>query len=198
MDSQQDRFTPFYALWFVPFFAWFDATSEIENVYSLYPFLFLPCLALVLLIGVSTYATAMARHLWHRRWRRVISLVLAPVVVVFGYLFATSHGLDATWVRFTFNKSNYLADVAHLPQNGGTPKQMHWGWGGTGFAGIANSEIDLIYDESGAVESVHQALARGADPTDCLKILNCFDGQTASLSIRRLDANFYLATWYYD
>jgi hypothetical protein len=189
------HFVIYDSFWYLLFLLSLDASVEIEHVVDGAIFLWVPYLILFLVIGAAIWASAMARHLWHRNWRRVISLILVPVTVVAFCSLANRHGFDVTWARFKMNEEKYRADLAKLPSSR-APKQMEWHWGSTGFAGSGNSESTIVYDESGAIERARNELATGSRVTECLRLLSCFDNAPYSddISIHRVEDKFYLVT----
>jgi hypothetical protein len=194
----RNHFVLYESFWYLFFLVSLDASEEVEHAIGGAIFLWVPYLLLFLFIGAGIWASSMARHLWHRHWRRVASLILVPITVVTIWTVALRHGFDVGWARFKINEAKYRADLANLPDSG--PKQMEWHWGSTGFAGIGNSESTIVYDDSGAVERAMSELANGAKVTDCLKVLSCFDSTPYSddFSIRRIEDKFYLVTLYFQ
>jgi len=194
------RFALNDSFWYLLFLLSLDASGEIEHVAGGATFLWWPYLFLFLITGAAVWASAMARHLWHRNWRRVVSLILVPTSVMTCWSVALRHGLDVSWARFKVNEAEYRADLAKLPDSGNVPKQMEWHWGSTGFAGSGNSESTIVYDDTGAIERARNELANGLAVTECLKLLSCFDNEPYStdLSIRRIEDKFYLVTLYFN
>jgi hypothetical protein len=73
-----DKFSFAYFLWVALIFLLFASSNDLDRIFNLYlllvPLLFLPALAVVIYCVV-----ALIRNVMLRRWRRVISVLVAPV-----------------------------------------------------------------------------------------------------------------------
>ena len=202
-EQQQDRFTASYGVWFALFLILTDANIGL-NLAPTPTFALFILLLLSLTVGIFLWPATLARHLWHRRWRRVVSLIAGTIVAFSLFSGLRLAGLDTTWVSFQLHKQSYLADIAKLPQDNAHPRLLSWPWDKTGFAGIANSEESIVYDESDQLDltEAQRSLAwkqrAWAIDTPGKSIPGYRLGSDAETSVRRLEGHFYLVTEIYD
>ncbi len=95
LSQRQDRFTLFYAFWVTVFLLMASSAEELGFAFEIgfLPFLLLVPIFLVLLaIGSS----AIADSLWHKQWRRLASLIAAPVIAFVLVIGLGRAGIDAS------------------------------------------------------------------------------------------------------
>jgi hypothetical protein len=133
------------------FFVWlvfgtvFYLGQALDRLWGLY-LLLVPLLVIAALIASGAFVIGVVANLWARRWRRLVSVVAAPVVTI-GLLAASLHyQLDPDWLHFQLTRNQYTELARDLP--GPSPKYHEWDWGGTGGAGGPNMFYSLVYDET--------------------------------------------------
>ncbi len=119
---------------------------------------------------------------WHRKWRRVLSLLPLPLVAALA-VFAPSPTMRAVavagdYVRLVVGYPIYASRIVATSDAG--PRFAKIDWGGTGFAGIAGSDIYLVYDASDEIVDVHH----NGSASSRLLILSCDDFDTADPTTR--------------
>jgi hypothetical protein len=139
-----------------------------------------------------------------RRWRRLLSVVLAPIIA--GGLFAGAAwlGIDPERIRLEFTKSHYLNLIAQMPRQSNEPQFANFDWGSTGGAAVVNVFHTLVYDESDeiALPSVRRSSAwsiratRAADGAVRLSLLGV-PSENHSVTIKPIGGHFYLLTQSY-
>lgn len=133
-----------FCVWLV-FGTIFYLGPELDRLFGLY-FLLVPLLAIPALIASATFVIGLVANLWARRWRRLVSVVAAPVITI-GLLAASIHyQIDPSWIHFQLKRHPYTELARNLP--GPSPKYHEWSWGGTGGAASANIFYSLVYDET--------------------------------------------------
>jgi len=124
----------------------FVSAHDLDRIFHLWlmllPIVFLPAFAMAIYCLV-----ALARNIWLRRWRRVASVLAAPIAGYVIFAGASAAGVNPERVRFEIGKRYYVDQIAALPQIG-EPRFKLFDWGGTGGAGVPNFVYTLIYDES--------------------------------------------------
>jgi hypothetical protein len=134
------------------FYVWlaFDAifyvSDELDRMLGLW-LLLIPLLAIPALIAVGTYVAGLVANVWARRWRRSVSVIATPIVMI-GLLGASIHyQINPDWIRFQLTHG-YSARLAHnLP--GPSPKNHEWYWGRIGGAATANIFYSLMTGTDG-------------------------------------------------
>jgi hypothetical protein len=102
-------------------------------------------LILVAVIG-SLVSLLVNLALW--RWRRVLSVVAGLIVAVALVVSAQQLELGSR-IRLLANKEFYMGEIANDPVSDGEPRFRLFDWGDFGGAGVANTFLTLIFDESG-------------------------------------------------
>jgi hypothetical protein len=120
----------------------FAAGNDLDRIFNLWlalvPLLFLPALA------VTVYwIVALVRNLWCRRWRRVASIIAAPIAVWLIFAGARSVGITPELIRFEIEKRHYVEQVEKLARTG-EPRLALFDWGQIGGAGTANLIYTLV------------------------------------------------------
>ncbi|TVT79543.1 hypothetical protein [Pseudomonas sp. H3(2019)] len=133
-----------FCVWLV-FGTIFYLGDELDRLFGLW-LLLIPLLAIPALIASGTFAIGLVANLWARRWRRLVSVVAAPVVTI-GLLAASIHyQINPDWIHFQLTRDHYTELARNLP--GPSPKYHEWSWGGTGGAVGPNIFYGLVYDET--------------------------------------------------
>lgn len=201
--TKDDGFTLSFGLWLILLAAWFMALNELDRIFNLHffivPFLFFPALAFVLwLLG------NLLSGIWHRRWRRVLSAVVTPVIAYGSIQLVLHLGFTPGWIRFELGKRHYLAEIERLPQNG-EPRFKLFNWGETGGAGVVNVFFNLIFDESDEIalpperrsDQWSRRMRSYCPGTQMCSILRP-DPPRHIVDIQKVDGHFYLVTEYYQ
>jgi len=141
-----DKFTISYSIFVGLLFLLFALSRDLDRIFNLWlalvPLLLLPTIVVVLvLIGCLIY------HATNRRWRRVLSVVAAPVIAYLFFSLLGEFGINTDRIRFEFGKQYYLDQIARVPRTE-EPRFKMFDWGSTGGAAVVNILYTLIYDES--------------------------------------------------
>jgi hypothetical protein len=144
--ANRDKFSFSYFLWVVLIFLLFASGADLDRIFNLRSLLislvFIPALAVLVL-----WTMALIRNVALRRWRRVISVLVAPVAACALFVVADAAGVNSERIRLEIGRQYYLDEIAKLAQ-ADEPRLKLFNWGQTGGAGV-NSLIDtLVYDES--------------------------------------------------
>jgi hypothetical protein len=139
-----DRYTPWYTVWTGALFLLFWVGRDLDRIYNLYVLL-LPILVLPALIWAAILVISLVVNAIKRRWRRTISIVLAPIIAASFFLLLGSIGLTTEFIRLELRKSTYLAEVESLPPTVSGCRLKTWDWGLSG--GPAVFSWILVYDD---------------------------------------------------
>lgn len=199
VSETKDLFTLSYGLAVGAVIAYWAAIPELSYVLG-HRVLLLFLGSLVVLTAVFFLLQALVRHVWHRRWRHILSLVVMPFVVAVPLLGALGHGIDASWLRLQVTKPLYIADMPGRASDDTKPSFFAWDWDISAVREGYQSEASLIYDESDQLAGSRfvwsEALkAHLAAPQfrDLAGFRSFFDGDSRT-TMRRLDGHFYLVT----
>ncbi|GIQ79015.1 hypothetical protein [Bradyrhizobium sp. RD5-C2] len=197
-QAAADRFSFTYFVWVMLVGLLFAFGSDLDRIFNLWlmlvPALFLPAVA------VTLYCTAaLIRNLWLRRWRRVASILVAPVAAYLFFAGVRAVGVSPELIRFEIGKRDYIAQIEKLPETG-EPRLATFDWGQTGGAGVANFVHTLVFDESDEIARTpaQRSLAwrdrvnRLCPGTPLCSLLNPPAG--FSVAVKQLDGHFYLVT----
>ncbi|WP_017902114.1 hypothetical protein [Pseudomonas asplenii] len=144
-EDQADRFTVRHLGDWLVFCLILYISSELDRLLGLW-LLLIPLLTAPALIASCSFVVGFVANLWKRRWKRLVSVVVAPVITV-GLLAASFHyGVDAGWVSFQLKRHIYMEMVRSLPQS--SAKYHEWSWGSTGGDIGTNVTYTLVYDET--------------------------------------------------
>lgn len=155
--------------WFIAshFYIWIGAgaifylSDELDRLFNLW-LLVVPLVGIPMLVAIGTFLWGLTTDLWARRWKRLLSVIAAPLIVVGLLAAARQHQINPDWFRFQLNRSRYAELARELP--GPSPKYGQWNWGGTGGAATANSFYTLVYDETDhPIDHMKQRGHTGAD-----------------------------------
>jgi hypothetical protein len=201
--DRRDRFTISYSIVVGTLLLLFAYSSELDRVFNLYllivPLLLVPAIAVSIWWSICLIGNAIKR-----RWRRVASIVAAPVVAYFFFVALGALGINPDRIRFELNREYYQEQVALLPQTS-EPRFKIFDWGSTGGAAVVNIFHTLIYDESDEIglsperRSIDwnrraNALCPGSQMCSILHP----DPPRHFVNIRSMGAHFYLVTQTYQ
>jgi hypothetical protein len=196
--ERRDKFSLSYFVWIALLCLLFASGNDLDRIFNLYlalvPLLLLPALAIAIYWGV-----ALIRNIVLRRWRRVASVLAAPVMAYVMFAGAWAAGISSEWIRFEIGKSYYIDQVARLPDTG-EPRFKTFDWGGTGGAAVTNIMYTLIFDESDEIALAPEARSKEwrqragkmCPGTMMCSILNPPEG--FSVTVKRIEGHFYLVT----
>lgn len=144
-NGDGDRFSFFHL------YAWLGLgllvylSDEINRLLALW-ILLVPLLVIPAVTLACMFVGGFIRNLWLRRWRSLVSVLVAPVVtaILFGGL--VRYQLTPDWFRFQLTRPYYAWRVHNLP--GPSPRYHEWYWGETGGVATANIFYKLVYDET--------------------------------------------------
>jgi hypothetical protein len=188
-----DGYTPWYTVWTWALFLLFWISRDLDRVFNLW-ILLVPILVLPALIWATVLVINLFVNVIRRRWRRTISIVLAPIIAVSFFLVLGRLGLTTEFIRLELRKSSYLAEVESLPPAVSGCHLKTWNWGSTGGVAVANFDWILVYDEC---DQIAQSLRSAEWVGDALRsdkrnMINGFLHGDDNTSLRHLDGHFYL------
>lgn len=200
MTEKGDRFTLSYtALVSIPMllFIFRHGLDEIFNRNLL-----LPVIIPTLVVGI-VWLAALIRNSFLRRWRRVVSVITAPLLAFAILSGLGAVGVDADRIRFAFGKSSYLAQIAQLPETGEPRfKLFHWAENDADNDALGSLvTVDtLIYDESDEIAvppdqrsaAWHLRMRRLCPSRMCSILAPINSGHL--VEVRKIDGHFYLVT----
>jgi hypothetical protein len=192
----RNKFSVVYFIWVAPIFLLFAVGNDLDRIFNLYlflvPLLFVPALAVSVCLIV-----ALVGNLVRRRWRRVASVILAPVAAFLLFELADAAGLNSARIRFEIGKEYYLDQIAKLPQTG-QPQFKLFDWGGTGGAGVTNVFYALIYDESDEIllpPQERSAAWRDRVNKECRALCSILrPSSDISTNVRKIVGHFYFVS----
>jgi hypothetical protein len=184
-----DKFIWTYALWFLPvllqpWVGWLPAGWDWSDIDLL------ACLLLAIAIVISLCVNAI-----RRRWRRVLSLLVAPAFLLIPIILLARAGITPDWVRFTLTRNGYLAEIQQSNVQGTEPRFNTFVWDDT-FT--AKTYVTLVYDESDeiALPIGNQSEAwRQRTQKSCIRNRDCINldaQQDEYISITKIGDHFYL------
>jgi len=196
--DSRDKFTFSYFVWVALLCLLFAFGSDLDRIFNLYlalvPLLLLPALATAIY-----WSVALIRNIVLRRWRRVASVLAAPVMAYIILAGAGAAGIDTQWIRFEIGKGYYIDQVAKLPETD-EPRFKIFPWGETGGAAVTNIIYTLIYDESDEIglapearsKEWRQRMGKMCPGTMMCSITNPHGEM--SIAVKRIEGHFYLVT----
>jgi hypothetical protein len=176
-NAKPDKFTLSYSLWIGAPILILVLGGELDRIFNLH-ILLVPLILIPALAAGMAWLVALIQSASRRRWRRVASIVAAPVIAVSFFAILNVLGIDPDRVRFELSRQYYLDQIAQIPRVGNEPRFKSFPWGETGGAVGANVFRTLEFDESGQIAGT--------------------DDQTSdrrySKSVRALRDHFYIVT----
>jgi hypothetical protein len=196
--ERRDKFSISYFVWVALLCLLFAFGSDLDRIFNLYlalvPLLVLPALAIAIY-----WIVALIRNIVLRRWRRVASVLAAPVMAYIIFAGAGAAGISPDWIRFEIGKGYYTDQVAKLPETG-EPRFKIFDWGQTGGVAVTNIIYTLIYDESDEIGLAPEArskewLQRAGKmcPGTMMCSITNPHGEM-SIIVKRIEGHFYLVT----
>lgn len=188
--KSSDQFTWTYALWLLPFLG-------ADWVYWLAPqWDWWTIDLIVFLATLIAMAGSLCFNLVLRRWRRVLSLLTAPLLLLVCLQLLAIAGITPDSVRFALTRQTYLAEIkrADPPEEGQRFRTFVWD---DTFRHKTYST--LVYDESDEI-----ALPKGAQTAAWQKRLQKFcsekrkecvtldPGPNAFISVSKIGEHFYI------
>jgi cytochrome c oxidase subunit IV len=144
---KSDSYTCWYTVSTGAFFLLVSVSTDIDRIFKLYVLL-VPILVVPALILAATLVISLGVNVFRRRWRRSVSIVVAPIIAVLFFHLLGWLGLDREAIRLKLWKSSYLAEVDAIPATDGHLRLKSWDWGSTGGVAVPNIFWKLVYDES--------------------------------------------------
>lgn len=141
-----DKFSVSWFAWLSLIFLLFASGADLDRIFNLrrllIPLIFIPALAV--LIG---WTMALIRNAALRKWRRVISVLVAPVAAGVFFAVAGAAGVNSERIRLEIGRRYYLDEIAKLASTDDIRLKL-FDWGQTGGAGVTTLINTLVYDES--------------------------------------------------
>ena len=196
-----DKFSISHFVWVSLTFLLFASSADLDRIFNLrwllIPLIFIPALAV--LVG---WTAALIRNVTLRKWRRVISVLVAPVAACALLVAADAAGVNSPRIRLEICRRHYLDEIAKLAQTG-APRLKLFDWGQSGGAGV-NILIDtLVYDESDEISlpaKERSAAWRDRAGKLCPGTPMCammWSNAEKSTIVKKIDGHFYLLTEIY-
>ena len=154
----------------------FYFSDQLDRSFRLY-LLLVPLMALPALCLAIAGVGGLALSIWRARYRYLVTVLLAPLLLV-GTMILAGSGYDSDWLRFHLFGWRYVQAVNHMPPTGA--RYRSWDWGDTGGAAIANIFHRLVYDETDQSKSTASS------------------GDNHSVDVRSLGQHFYFVTEIYQ
>lgn len=167
-----------------------------SNAYGLQFLVLLVTVIAALALGVA-FLVALGVNVWHRRWRRVVSIIAVPVLVGGIVRSAAAMGIDSDVIHLQLSRSVYLAAVARLPA-AEVPKLVCWDWGSRSFFGGGQISWTLVYDDKDEIalpKSAWTPAWTNAAERTLIKPCGLYfviDTTDRDFSVRHLGGHFYL------
>ncbi|PDS27607.1 hypothetical protein [Rhizobium phaseoli] len=188
--KSSDQFTWTYALWLLPFLGpnWVYWLAPKWNWWTID--------LIVFFITLIAIAGALCFNLVLRRWRRALSLLAAPLLLLVCLHLLAAAGMTPDSVRFALTKQAYLAEINRADRPDAEQRFRTFVWDNT-FRDKTYST--LVYDESDEI-----ALPKGAQSaawqqrlqTFCLeKKKECVTldpGADELISVSKIGEHFYI------
>jgi hypothetical protein len=198
IPTKPDGYTPWYTAWTGAFFLLLWLSTDLDRIFNLYIAL-VPMLAIPAFAWIATLVIGLGVNAFKRRWRRVISIVVAPIIAWSFFWALESLGVTTERIRLTWSKSSYLAEVAALPATDDGIRLKTWHWGTTGGAAVPNFFWTLVYYDSDQVAlppsswsaAWVQKTGQVGSPLYSF-VNNRRDGKDYYVSVKHLDSHFYV------
>ena len=196
--DRRDKFSLSYFVWVTLLILLFVSSNDLDRIFNLYPVMF-PLLVVSALSMTTCWTAALLRNLWLRRWRRVVSVLAAPVAAYALLAAANGAGVNPQRVRFELGKRYYTDEIAKLEKTD-EPRFKTFDWGRRRGAGVASINYTLVYDESDEIllpqeqrSKAGQERARKRCPGTimCSLLTSPTEG---SPTVTRIEGHFYLVT----
>jgi hypothetical protein len=202
-EPKPDRFTGIFVVYLMAVIGVIAGLGELayadRNAITFPAELLIALGALIFLVG------SLAAALLTRRWRRALSVALAPPVAYGIVQVLVWAGVTPTTIRFQLTKSGYERQVAEAIERGEErPLIMVFPWGELGGPAATNVFGTLIYDETdeiGKPSDQRSDAWRSRKEMQAGQPLHPFASwtlyQRSKRHLQHLDGHFYVATEYY-
>ena len=199
-----DGYTAWYTAWTGALFLLVWLSQDLDRIFNLYIAL-VPLLAIPAFAWLATMVIGLGVNAFRRRWRRVISIVVAPIIAGTFFLALEPLGVTTERIRLELWKSSYLLEVDALPAGDDRIRLKTWNWGKAGGPGAAYFFWTLVYDESDQIalppsswsaEWVQKTGQAGSPLYSIVQHMR--GGQGYDVSVRHLDAHFYVVEELYQ
>jgi hypothetical protein len=147
MQNSHDHFTPIFFIQFSLvglLIIFLDDLDRFVHLWLLLPLILTCPLAVALLI----FAALAISFTVTGRWRRLVSILLAPPSAFLLLIGMMKAGVTPYWIHLHFDKEDYISEAVHLPGLSGGAVFRVWDWGDTGGVATAVTTYTLVYDES--------------------------------------------------
>ena len=193
-----DKFSIFWFAWITLVFLLFTAGADLDRIFNLRhwlaPLVFIPALAV--LIG---WTMALIRNVALRRWRRVVSVAVAPLAAHLLFTAAAAAGVNSQRIRFELGRATCLDQIAKLEPSG-EPRLVLFDWGQTGGLGTTSWIETLVYDEADEISLPPQQRSTAwreragqlCPGTPMCAIL--WPHAAKTIVVRKIEGHFYLMT----
>ena len=196
-NAAADRYTPWYTVWTGTFFLLLWLSQDLDRIFHLYIAL-VPLLAIPAFVWLVTLVIGLAANTFKRRWRRVISILVAPIIAGTFFLALEPLGVTTERIRLELWKSSYVAEVDALPASDHGIRLKAWNWGTTGGAAAANLVWTLVYDDSDQIAlppsswsaAWVQKTGQAGSPLYSV-VHHTRDDQSYAVTVRHLGGHFY-------
>jgi hypothetical protein len=201
--EKSDGYTPWWTVWTGAFFLLLWLSQDLDRIFNLY-ILLVPLLAIPAFVWLATMVIGLGVNAFKRRWRRVISIVLAPIVAGTFFLALEPLGVTTERIRLELWKSSYMAEVNALPTSDDGIRLKTWYWGSTGGVAVANFFWTLVYDESDQValppSSWSAEWVQKADQvgSPLYPLVSHMRAGKSDVSVRHLNGHFYVVEELYQ
>lgn len=187
---QKDKFTAVYALWYLPFlvaswWGWLRPDWDWERIG-----LFSSGMYCVAILG------ALGFNLMLLRWRKVLSILVAPFIAIGPFYLLAKQGVTPNSVRFALTKQTYLDAIEKGDGQGNGPQFRTFVWDDS-FTD--KSYWTLVFDESDEIDlpagtqspAWQQRLKElCSQKKDCISLQPLEDDEY--IYVNRLNGHFYL------
>jgi hypothetical protein len=197
VSRRRDAFTPWYTVWTGAFFLFLSLSQDLDRIFNLW-LLLVPILALPALVWAAIMIIGLVVNAFKRRWRRVISIIAAPIIVISFFNALGWLGVTIDRIRFELGKSDYQAQVDALPAGDDGIRIKTWDWGGTGGAGVPNFMWMLVYDDSDQIAlppsswSAKWVEKTGQTGSSLYSVVHQSDDKNYFVTVRHLVGHFYV------
>jgi hypothetical protein len=197
VSRRRDAFTPWYTVWTGAFLLLLGVSHDLDRIFKLW-LLLVPIIALPALVWAATMLIGLAVNAFKRRWRRVISILAAPIIALAFFSVLARLGLTDDRIRFELGKSDYQAQVDALPASDDGIRIKTWDWGETGGAGVPNFFWTLVYDDSDQIAlppsswSAQWVEKTGQVGSSLYSVVHQADDKSHSVRVRHVVGHFYV------
>jgi hypothetical protein len=198
IHRSDDRF-----LWGFPLFAigceiFLATLNYLERINGGFAFIVTLLFFALIALGMAVVALAGIVALAKGRFKRASSLLFAPLIIASPFLFPilSYQEFAFDWLRFLVTKEKYTQVIDHMSPAERASRIVSFGWGETGFAGIATTHYSLVYDESGEIAVPEQERSQAWKDKAEKERLYSSDEQCLPAVVHRLSGHYYSVVMY--